>query len=148
MSIIVTSVSLLAACVLVYLLLKARPKSIRAIFFWTWLFLVFVAFLFIYKKAVISRRENSVGTVYYCRVPQAVGEEDQKFLNDLLEQQSQTDQRKAHLGLDQNMASAESDLKTVRRAELIVNTSEVRRAQLVVNNRVLERGELVRRKYQ
>ena len=148
MSIILPSVGLLAACVLVYLLLKARPKPIQAIFFWTWMFLVFVAFLFIYKKTVTSRRENSVGTVYYCRVPQAVSEEDQKFLNDLFEQQSHDDQRKANLGLGQYVAPAESDLKTVRRAELIVNTSEVRRAQLVVNSRVLERAELVRRKYQ
>ena len=147
MSIILPSVGLLAAGALVYLLLKARPKPIQAIFFWTWTLVVFMAFLFIYNKTVTSRRENSVGTVYYCRVPQAVSEEDQKFLNDLF-QQSHDDQRKANVGLGQSVAPAESDLKTVRRAELIVNTSEVRRAQLVVNSRVLERAELVRRKYQ
>jgi len=97
---------------------------------------------------VISQRENSVGTVYYCRVPRAVSEEDQKFLNDLFEQQNQADKRKANLSLGQNVASAESDLRAVPRGELIVNTSEVRRAQLVVNSRVVERAELIRRKYQ
>ena len=148
MSIILPSVGLSVAGALVYLLLKAWPKSILAIFSGLGCFLVFVAFLFIYKKTVISQRENSVGTVNDCRVPQAVSEEDHKFLNDLFEQQNQDDQRKANLGLGQNVASVESNLKAVPRAELIVNTSEVRRAQLVVNSRVVERAEAVRRKYQ
>ena len=148
MSIILPSMGLLAAGVLVYLLLKAWPKPILSIFSGLGCFFVFVAFLFIYKKTVISQRENSVGPVNYCRVPQAVSEADHRFLDDLFEQQDQDDQRKANLGLGQNVASAESDLKAAPRAELIVNTSKVRRAQLVVNSRVVETAELIRRRYQ
>ena len=76
---------LLAAGALVYLLLKAWPKPSLAIFSGLGCFLVFVAFVFIYKKTVVSQRGNSVGTVNYCRVPQAVSEEDQTFLNDLFD---------------------------------------------------------------
>ena len=58
MSIILPSVGLLAAGALVYLLLKAWPKPILAIFSGLGCFLVFVAFLFIYKKTVISRERE------------------------------------------------------------------------------------------
>ena len=105
--------------------------------------LAFVILIIVYKGDIIAQRCNSAGTLNYSDVPQAISKEDHKFLDDLLQQQDQDNQRQTNSVPGQNVAKAESDSKSAPRAELVVNTSEVKRARLVVNGRIVERAGLV-----
>lgn len=145
MRIVLPSLDAIATAALVCVSIKAWAKSVRVALLGTCICLAFVTG-FIFHKAEVSRGKNSIGKPSYAGVPRVVGKEDEKFLDDLFQQQNQSVQQETNpvVKLDNDVATAQGDAKPVRRAELIVNASRVRRAQLVVNGRVLERGELVR----
>ena len=128
---------------------KAWAKPVLGIVLGTCVCLVLVASLFLRKGEAICQSGNSLGTFSYRGVPRTVSAEDQKFLNDLFEQQKQ-DEQEADFEADHggNVAGAKSSSKPVPKGELIINTSEIKRAQLVVNSRLVKRAELVRPKYQ
>jgi hypothetical protein len=148
MRIVLPSVGAIAAGALVCVSIKSWAKTVCVAVHGICVWLAFVTILFIEGK--VSRRENSVSTPSYIGVPRVIGKEDEKFLDNLSQQQNQNAQREANPGakLGNDVATAQIAAKPVRRAELIVNSSRVRRAQLVVNRRVSERGEFVRPKFQ
>jgi hypothetical protein len=139
MNIILPSLGLLLACVLVWIF-KRWTEPVLGIVLGAGVCLTLMALLFLRKGEAISQRGNFGDTVRYGGVPRTVSEEDQKFLNDLFEQEKRDQE-----GTD--VAGAKSAAKTVPRGELNINNSEIRRAQLVVNSRVVKRAELVRPKY-
>jgi hypothetical protein len=149
MRIVLPSVDARAAGALVYDAIKAWAKPVHVAFLGTCVCLAFITGFFFYKIEV-SRREKSIGQPRYVGVPQVIGKGDEKFLDDLFQQQNQKGEREKNpeAKISNDVTTAQSDTKPVRRAELIVNTSRVKRAELVVNKRVLERGELVRPKLQ
>ena len=138
----------LSAGTFVCILVKAWAQPILAVVLGASVCLAFVTLIIVYKGDIIAQRDNSAGTLNYSDVPQAISKEDHKFLDDLLQQQDQDNQRQTNSVPGQNFATAESDSKSVPRAELVVNTSEVKRAQLVVNGRIVERAEPVRHRDQ
>jgi hypothetical protein len=112
--------------------------------------LVAVTLVLVYKGDLMTGKWNPVANLDYCGVPQSISEEDHKFLDDLVQQQSQDKRSEPNPVSErrQNLAGADSDSTPVPRAELVVNNSEVKRAQLVVNGRIVERAELVRTRRQ
>jgi hypothetical protein len=86
------------------------------------------------RGELIAQRENSLGVPGYRGVPEAVREQDRRFLDDLCQKQNQD---------LSGFAKAQRDSNPVPRAKLIVNSSKVKRAQLVVNNAMVKRAELV-----
>jgi hypothetical protein len=86
------------------------------------------------RGELIAQRENSLGVLGYRGVPEAVREQDRRFLDDLCQKQNQD---------LSGFAKAQHDSNPVPRAKLIVNSSKVKRAQLVVNNAIVKRAELV-----
>jgi negative regulator of sigma E activity len=138
----------LSAGTFVCILVKAWAQPILAVVLGASVCLAFVTLIIVYKGDIIAQRDNSAGTLNYSDVPQAISKEDHKFLDDLLQQQDQDNQRQTNSVPGQNFAKADSDSKSVPRAELVVNTSEVKRAQLVVNGRIVERAEPVRHRDQ
>jgi hypothetical protein len=129
MSFILPALWALWAVAVVYLLVKASGKPVFVVIVGVFFCLGLVLLLIIPGGAMIGQNRHPIGAINNRAVPDAVANEDHKFLNDLIQQE--------------NQAKAEIDSKPAPRAELVVNTSEVRRAQLVVNNRVVERAAMV-----
>jgi len=128
------------------LLVKARLKHVLVAVSGACILLAFGTLAFVRKREEITQRGSSVGTLNYRNVPQAIGKEDRKFLDDFFQKQGEDNRRPTNPEgkPGQNFAKAEDDSNPAPRAELIVNTSEVRRAQLVVNSRIVERAEPIR----
>ncbi len=147
MRIVLLSVVARAACALVCDFIKAWANPVRVVLLGTCICLAFMTGFFFHKMWV-SRKEKPIRPPSYVGVPRVVGKGDEKFLDDLFQQQDKKGQgeKNPEAKTGNDVATAESDAKPVRRAELIVDTSRVRRAELVVNRGVLERGELVRPK--
>jgi len=89
---------------------------------------VFVAFVTV---CVVRNREIIAQTVS-SGTSQAVAKEDQKFLDDLFQNQSQESQQQVDTPRAP-VAKTEFEMnsETVRRAELVVHSGTVRRAELV-----------------
>jgi hypothetical protein len=112
--------------------------------------LVSVTLVIVHKGDLITMKRNPVAHLDYRGAPRSFSKEDHKFLDNLVQQQSQDKRREPNPVAEraQNVAGADNDSPPVPRAELVVNNSEVKRAQLVVNGRIVERAELVRTRRQ
>jgi hypothetical protein len=124
---------------------KGISKSVLIAVLGTCIPMTFAAFFAVRKAEEISQTTSSAGTIDCRNVLRAFNKEDQKFLDDFVQQQDQENQRQTNLiaKAAQNVDRAEDDLDPAPRAGLIINTSEVKRAQLVVNKRIVKRAELV-----
>ena len=89
--------------------------------------------LTVHKAEAIAQKGSFAWISGFCGPPQTMSKQDKKFLDDLVQQQNQDNEREtASVATSgQNLAKLESDSKPVPRAELIVNTSPVKRARLV-----------------
>jgi hypothetical protein len=146
MNTILPTTVILSAVTVTYIFVKAAAKPVVVVVLVACLCLVLATFIIVHKGDVIAQKGNSGGTLNYCDVPSAISREDEKFLDDLLQEQNQENQQQTNpVGkLTQHVANSGSDSKPVPRAELIINTTEVKRAQLVINSQVVKRAELVR----
>ncbi len=117
-------------------------KSVLIAVLGTCIPMTFVVLVVVRKGEEISNTTSSAGTFDYRNVLRAFNKEDQKFLDNFIQQQDQDNRRQTNLiaKATQNVGRAEDDLKPAPRAGLIINTSEVKRAQLVVNKRIVKTG--------
>lgn len=141
MRIVLPSLDARAGAALVCDAIKAWAKPVCLALLATFVCLAFITGFF-FHKIEVPRREKTISQPSYVGVQQVVGQDDEKFLDDLFQQQNQRRNREksSEAEISNDVATAQSDIKPVRRAELVVNTSRVRRGELIVNSRVLERG--------
>jgi hypothetical protein len=134
MQIVLPAMAVLSAGIVAYILAKIVAKQVLIAVVASSVALILVTVMILRKREMIAQRGHSLGALSYRSIPEAVREEDRRFLDDLFQKQNQD---------LPGIAKAQNDSKRVPRAKLIVNSSEVKRAQLVVNNAIVKRAELV-----
>ena len=101
--------------------ISLRPLLVTGAF----VIVAFVTVCIVRNREIIAERGSS-------GISQVVAREDEKFLDDLVQDQSQESQRQvdtAHAPVPKT--DFEMNSETVRRAELVVNSGTVKRAELV-----------------
>jgi len=74
-------------------LVKIWTKPVLIVLLWDCICLAFVTLIIVHKGEVIAQKGNSAGTLNSCEVPQAISKEDYKFLDDIVQQQDQDNER-------------------------------------------------------
>jgi hypothetical protein len=69
-------------------LVKIWTKPVLIVLLWDCICLAFVTLIIVHKG-----EGNSAGTLNSCEVPQAISKEDYKFLDDIVQQQDQDNER-------------------------------------------------------
>jgi hypothetical protein len=92
-------------------LAKIWTKPVLIVLLGACICLAFVTLIIVRKGEVIAQKGNSAGTLNSCEVPQAISKEDYKFLDDLVQQQDQDNERQTNpvAKPGQNVAKAERD---------------------------------------
>jgi hypothetical protein len=134
MNIVLTAMAVLSGGIVAFILAKIGAKPVLIAVVVSSVCLILVTVTILRKGEIIAQRANSLGALSYRSIPEAVREEDRRFLDDLFQMQNRD---------VSGIAKAQNDSTQVPRAKLIVNSSEVKRAQLVVNNATVKRAELV-----
>jgi len=74
-------------------LVKIWTKPVLIVLLGDCICLAFVTLIIVHKGEVIAQKGNSAGTLNSCEVPQAISKEDYKFLDDIVQQQDQDNER-------------------------------------------------------